>query len=84
MTSLIGTDAYAPKYWKPELVHFINSWGRSKVLFGTDFPVIEFRRATREVKDLKLKAESRENLMWRNAARLYDLKPEDGFDWRTK
>jgi predicted TIM-barrel fold metal-dependent hydrolase len=79
----IGTDAYAPKYWKPELIHFIDSWGTNKVLFGTDFPVIEFRRATAEVKELNLKAAARENLMWKNAARVYALKPEDGFDWRA-
>ena len=79
----IGTDAYAPKYWKPELIRFIDSWGQNKVLFGTDFPVIEFRRATSEVNDLKLKPKSKENLMWKNAARVYDLKPEDGFDWQA-
>jgi predicted TIM-barrel fold metal-dependent hydrolase len=79
----IGTDAYAPKYWKPELIHFIDSWGQSKVLFGTDFPVIEFRRATSEIKELNLKPASRENLLWKNAARVYDLKPKDGFDWRA-
>ena len=79
----IGTDAYAPKYWKPELIHFIDSWGQTKVLFGTDFPVIEFRRATAEVEELKFKKVSKENLMWKNAARVYDLKPADGFDWRA-
>jgi predicted TIM-barrel fold metal-dependent hydrolase len=79
----LGTSAHAPKYWKPELIHFIDSWGQNKVLFGTDFPVIEFRRATAEVKELKLKEASIENLMWKNAARVYDLKPADGFDWRA-
>ncbi|MGH7784269.1 MAG: amidohydrolase family protein, partial [Candidatus Binatia bacterium] len=79
----IGTDAYAPKYWKPELIHFIDSWGQTKVLFGTDFPVIEFRRATAEVDELNFKAASKEHLMWKNAARVYDLKPADGFDWRA-
>ena len=28
----IGSDAYAPKFWKPEFVQFINSWGQDKVL----------------------------------------------------
>jgi acyl-coenzyme A synthetase/AMP-(fatty) acid ligase len=62
----------------------IDGWGQNKVLFGTDFPVIEFRRATAEVKELKLKDVSRENLVWKNAARVYDLKPADGFDWRAQ
>jgi len=69
----IGSDAYAPRHWKPEFVHFINSWGQNKVLFGTDFPIIDFERATREIGELDLRPESREKLLWRNAARGYGL-----------
>jgi hypothetical protein len=75
----IGTDAYAPKYWKPELINFINSWGQDKVMFGTDFPIIDFERATREVEALGFREVSKEKLMWKNAARLYGLKASDGF-----
>ena len=57
----IGSDAYAPKYWKPEFVHFINSWGQDKVLFGTDFPIIDFERATREVGELGFKERAKKN-----------------------
>jgi predicted TIM-barrel fold metal-dependent hydrolase len=80
----IGTDAYAPKYWKPELVHFIDSWGRDKVLFGTDFPVIDFQRATSEIDELNFKPESKRNLLWKNAARVYGLTAKDGFDLKTQ
>jgi predicted TIM-barrel fold metal-dependent hydrolase len=69
----IGSDAYAPKYWKPEFVHFIDSWGQDKVLFGTDFPIVDFERATRDIAELPLRAESREKLLWKNTARLYGL-----------
>jgi uncharacterized protein len=75
----IGTDAYAPKYWKPEFVNFINSWGQDKVLFGTDFPIIDFERATREVNELGFKEACKEKLLWKNAAHLYALTPKDGF-----
>jgi predicted TIM-barrel fold metal-dependent hydrolase len=69
----IGSDAYSPKYWKPEFVHFINSWGTKKVLFGTDFPIVDFERATREIGELDIKPEARENLLWRNTKALYRL-----------
>jgi predicted TIM-barrel fold metal-dependent hydrolase len=69
----IGSDAYAPKYWKPEFVHFINSWGQDKVLFGTDFPIVDFERATRDIAELPLRPESREKLLWKNTAKLYGL-----------
>ena len=72
----IGSDAYGPRFWKTEFVHFINSWGQDKVLFGTDFPIIDFERATREIGELGLRPESKEKLLWKNAAQLYriDLK----------
>ena len=69
----IGTDAYAPRYWAKELVHFANSWGQDKVLFGTDFPVIGFRRAREEIDGLGLRPESKEKLLRGNALRLYRL-----------
>ena len=69
----IGSDAYAPKFWKPEFVRFIDSWGQDKVLFGTDFPIIDFERATREINELGLKEDSKQKLLWKNTARVYGL-----------
>jgi predicted TIM-barrel fold metal-dependent hydrolase len=72
----IGSDAYAPKHWKPEFVHFINSWGQDKVLFGTDFPVIEPERAIREIEELNLRPAAKRKLLRDNALRVYNLKDE--------
>lgn len=69
----IGTDAFAPKYLPEPLIHFLNSWGREKVMFGTDFPVIAFDRARREIDDLELRSESKEMFLRSNAARVYEL-----------
>lgn len=69
----IGSDAYAPMHWPPELVHFIDSWGQDKVLFGTDFPIIDPRRALREIGELGLRPEPRQKLLGRNAARVFGL-----------
>lgn len=80
----IGSDAYAPKHWKPEFIQFINSWGQDKVLFGTDFPIIDFERATKEVNELGLRPEAKEKLMWKNAARLYGFGAKDGFELGTE
>lgn len=62
------------------LIHFIDSWGQNKVLFGTDFPISGFERATREINELGFTETSKEKLLWKNAARLYGLGPRDGFD----
>ena len=69
----IGSDAYAPKYWNPEFVHFINTWGQNKVIFGTDFPVIDFRRAMDEIEGLSLNPESKLKFLRDNAIRVYNL-----------
>jgi uncharacterized protein len=47
----IGLDAYAPKHWPPEIMHYANTFGQDKVIFGTDWPVVDPERA---VKDLDL------------------------------
>jgi predicted TIM-barrel fold metal-dependent hydrolase len=69
----IGSDAYAPKHWQPQFVRFIDSWGADKVMFGTDFPVIDPRRARREIDELGLRAESKEKLLSSNALRVFGL-----------
>ena len=69
----IGVDAYAPKHWPPALVRYLDSYGRSKVLFGTDWPVIDPERAVREIEVLGLRAETRKALMRDNALRVFKL-----------
>lgn len=66
-------DAYAPQYWPKEYVHFINSWGRDKCMFGTDWPVVDPERAMREVEELDLRPESKSKFLRENAIRLFKL-----------
>ncbi len=66
-------DAYAPRHWPKQYVHYADSYGRDKVLFGTDFPVIDPLRAVREVSELGLRPESHAALMRDNALRLFKL-----------
>lgn len=69
----IGSDAYAPAYWPAEFVRYIDSWGREKVLFGTDFPVIEPERAITEIAALGLRHASQQRFLRNNAIELYKL-----------
>jgi predicted TIM-barrel fold metal-dependent hydrolase len=66
-------DAYAPKHWPASYVHYMNTYGRQKVLFGTDWPVIDPERAMRDVKDLGLRPESERALLRDNALRVFKL-----------
>ena len=69
----IGGDAYAPAYWPASLIRYLQSDGRRKVLFGTDWPVIDPVRAVRDVEALKLPADTQRLLMRDNASALFGL-----------
>lgn len=73
----IGGDAYAPRYWPPQFVHYLNSYGQDKCLFGTDWPVIDPERAVAEIEAMDLKPEARRKLMRDNARHVFRL-PESG------
>ena len=66
-------DAYAPRYWPEQFVHYANTIGRHKVMFGTDWPVIAPQRAVEEAAELDLKDQSRRLLMRDNALRVFRL-----------
>ena len=70
----IGCDAHSPKYWPQSFVHYINTFGKDKVIFGTDYPVLDFERTRREIEELGLREDSKRRLYRDNAVRLYKLK----------
>lgn len=70
----IGSDAHSPKYWPQSFVHYINSYGRDKVIFGTDYPVLDFARTRREIEGLGLDPAAKRKLMRDTAIRVYGLK----------
>ena len=69
----IGTDAYAPKHLDEKLVRYMNSFGQDKVIFGTDYPVLDFQRTRDEIEALGLKGGVLAKLLRENARRLYRL-----------
>jgi len=54
-------------------VQFVNTWGQDKVLFGTDWPVIDPERAIAEIEELGLRPEPARKLLRDNALRLFRL-----------
>ena len=69
----IGCDAHRPKYWPESFVHYINSYGQDKVIFGTDFPVLPWKRTVEDIDELGLKPDVRRKLMRDNVLRIYGL-----------
>ena len=66
-------DAYGPKHWPKEYVHFLNSFGVDKCMFGTDWPVVDFSRARREIDEFGLKDETVKKFFRNNAIKLFNL-----------
>lgn len=64
----IGTSAHHPKYWDPALVQFAKSRGRGKVLYGTDYPVMDFADSLAAIDQLGLREDAK-HLVIEGAAR---------------
>lgn len=69
----IGTDRHPPSKWPATLVQYLSTWGRHKVLFGTDFPVVPFEVARSELDALNLDAGVLADLLTENTKRVYGL-----------
>ena len=69
----IGVDAYAPKHWPASVVHYLNTYGQDKVLYGTDWPVVDPERSMREVTEMNLRPEPKRKLLRDNALGLFKL-----------
>ncbi len=66
-------DAYAPKYWPESFVHYANSYGKHKVMFGTDWPVIDPVRAVEEFNNLNFRESASQRILRENAIEVFNL-----------
>ena len=69
----LGTSAYTPKIWKPEMVKFINTFGSDKCMWGTDFPLIDHQESLEQIEALNLSESSMDKFLYSNAARVFGL-----------
>ncbi|WP_276258799.1 amidohydrolase family protein [Haloglomus litoreum] len=69
----IDTSAYKPKRYPDELVEFMRGHGSEKVLFGTNYPMIQPGECLEGIADLDLGEEARERFCYRNAAEAFGL-----------
>ena len=69
----IAATAHAPRYWDPKLVHFLNSRGRGKVMWGTDFPVTTHLASLADISQLGLRDEAHRALVYEVAAKVFRL-----------
>ena len=69
----LDTSAYAPRFYPPQLVHYMSTYGKTKVLFGTNFPMLTFSQCTAQLGELNLPADAMEHFLHLNAERLFKI-----------
>ena len=72
----ICTSAWSPKRYPKELLDFIGGhWhgtpGAQKVIFATDFPLLDMKRASRDARQLPFEEEQLRAILHDNARRLF-------------
>ena len=69
----IDTSAYSAHRYPPELVEYLKGHGRSKVLFGTNYPMTTPSPALARLPELGLDEQSEQLFLGGNAARVFGL-----------
>lgn len=69
----IDTSAYLPRYYPPQLINFMSLYGRDKVLFGTNFPMLSLHDCMEQALALKISEDARDRFLAGNARRVFGL-----------
>lgn len=67
----IAVSGHAPKYWDKSLIHFMNSRGIGKVMWGTDYPLILHEESLTQIEELGLKPEAKRALLRETAVKVF-------------
>ena len=70
----IDLSGWSPKYFSPNLVQYANSLLKTKVLFGSDYPLITPDRWMADFAKISIKDEVRPLILKENAMKLFGLK----------
>ena len=69
----LDTSAYLPRYYPKALLDFMNTTGREKVLFATNFPMLDFQKCVEQVGQLGLPPAVERAFLYDNARNVYGL-----------
>jgi predicted TIM-barrel fold metal-dependent hydrolase len=73
----IDTSAYLPRYYPPQLLQFMRTYGQDKVLFGTNFPQLPLAKCMKQVRDLELPQDMEDKFLFANARAVFRLLSSD-------
>jgi predicted TIM-barrel fold metal-dependent hydrolase len=67
------TSGWAPKYIPTEILHFMNTRGKNKVMWASDYPLVSIERAVADVDDLPLSDEAKARYAYDNCIEAFGL-----------
>jgi predicted TIM-barrel fold metal-dependent hydrolase len=69
----IDTSAYLPRYYPPQLLQFLCTYGKDKVLFGTNFPQLPLAKCMKQVRELELPPDVENKFLFTNARKVFHI-----------
>ena len=69
----IDTSAHGPRYYPPQLLQYLRTFGQKKVLFGSNFPQLAFDKCMKQIADLDLPARVARRFLHDNAVEVFRL-----------
>jgi len=69
----IDTSAYTAKRFPLELIQYMKTNGKKKVLFGTNYPMITRAKCLEDIYGLELSQEVKDLFLYKNAKSLFDV-----------
>jgi len=71
----IDTSAYLPRYYPPQLLQFLRTYGQDRVLFGTNFPQLPLDKCMEQVRGLSLPPDIESKFLFANSRTVFRLGP---------
>ncbi|CAG8589321.1 10647_t:CDS:1 [Gigaspora margarita] len=69
----IDTSAYLPRYYPPELIHYMQTYGQDKVCYGTNFPQLSWKDTMKQIDELDLNDKIKEKFLYGNITKILKL-----------
>ncbi len=70
----IDTSAFTIKRYPPEIVRYLKTNGKEKVLFGTNYPMITPKQALKDIDKLDLESDTKKKFLFENAKKVFKIK----------
>jgi predicted TIM-barrel fold metal-dependent hydrolase len=69
----VETSARPARHWPARLKEFAGGYGQDKVIFGTDYPLLSFKRSVQDVHECGFPEEAARKILRDNAAKVFGL-----------